>query len=144
MKKAAGASYQGNKLMNEDNLTSVRIDKWLWGVRIFKTRKIALELCKQHKILVDDHPVKPSREVRPGQVVTVRKDGVEWLYEVIQCLDKRVSAPLSLAYKKDITPKETLERLKVIKMNLMPQRPKGTGRPTKKERRDLEKIKDIE
>ncbi|MBU0468190.1 MAG: RNA-binding S4 domain-containing protein [Candidatus Omnitrophica bacterium] len=118
----------------------MRIDKWLWGVRICKTRKVASELCKQHKVLVLGQPVKASREVMPGQVVIVKRDGVEWQYKVIQCLDKRVSAPLSLEYKEDITPKETLERLKLIKMDLMPRRPKGSGRPTKKERRNLEKL----
>lgn len=129
--------------MSEGGLSSVRIDKWLWAVRISKTRKIAVELCKQHKVLLDGQPVKPSREVKQGNIVTVKKEGVEWLYEVLQCLDKRVGAPLSLEYKKDITPLETLERLKLIKRDLMPRRPKGAGRPTKKERRTLEKFKEM-
>jgi len=119
----------------------MRIDKWLWAVRICKTRKMASELCKQHKVLIDKHPVKPSREISPGQIVIIKKNGIEWNYKVIQCLDKRVSAPLSLKYKEDITPKEALEKLKLIKRNMMPQRPTGAGRPTKKERRNLDKIK---
>lgn len=129
--------------MSEGGLSSVRIDKWLWAVRISKTRKIAIELCKKHKVLVDGQPVKPSREIKQGNIVTVKKEGVEWLYEVIQCLDKRVGASLSLEYKKDITPLETLERLKLIKRDLMPRRPKGAGRPTKKEWRTLEKFKEM-
>lgn len=127
--------------MSDDELSSVRIDKWLWAVRICKTRKVASELCKQHKVLVEGQPVKPSRDVMSGHVVIVKRDGIEWQYKVIQCIDKRVSAPLSLECKEDITPKETLERLKLIKSDLMPRRPKGAGRPTKKERRDLEKLK---
>ena len=130
--------------MSENDLSSVRIDKWLWAVRICKTRKLSTELCKQHKILINGHPVKPSREVIPGQIVVLKRDGVEWIYKVLQCLDKRVSAPLSSEYKEDITPNETLERLKIIKRDMMPRRPKGAGRPTKKERRTLEKLaKDV-
>ena len=127
--------------MSDNELSSVRIDKWLWAVRICKTRVLSADLCKKHKVLVDGQPVKPSREVRSGQVVIVKRDGIEWQYKVIQCIDKRVSAPLSLECKEDITPEEALERLKLIKKNLMPPRPKGAGRPTKKERRDLEKLK---
>lgn len=121
-------------------LPSVRVDKWLWAVRICKTRKAATELCKQHKVLVDGNLVKPSREIRPGQVVVVKRDGIEWQYRVVRCLDKRVSAPLASGHREDITPQETLERLKMIKRDVMPRRPKGAGRPTKKERRDLEKL----
>ena len=127
--------------MNENMLASVRIDKWLWAVRICKTRKIALDLCKKHKVLINGQPVKPSREVRPGEVITVKSEGVAWPYEVLQCLEKRVNALLSLEYKKDITPPETREQLKEIKKNLLPSRPRGSGRPTKKERRDMEKIR---
>ncbi len=126
--------------MNENDLSSVRVDKWLWAVRICKTRKLATELCKQHKILINGQPVKPSRDVIPGQEVILKRDGVEWVYKVLKCLDKRVSAPLSLEYKEDITPEETIERLKIIKRDMMPRRPKGAGRPTKKERRNLEKV----
>ncbi len=87
--------------------------------------------------------MKRSREVSPGQVVVIKREGIEWHYKVIKCLDKRVSAPLSLAFKEDITPKENLERLQQMKKDLMPRRPKGAGRPTKKERRDLEVLKEI-
>lgn len=63
--------------MSENDLRSVRIDKWLWAVRICKTRQLATELCKQHKILIDGQPVKPSRDVSPGEVVILKRDGVE-------------------------------------------------------------------
>ena len=126
------------------NGESVRIDKWLWAVRICKTRAIATELCKKHKVLIDGQPVKPSRDVQPGQVVIVKREGIEWHYRIIQCLLKRVSAPLSLEFKEDITPKANLELLKILKRDIMPRRPKGSGRPTKKERRGLEKLKEQE
>ena len=122
-------------------MSSVRIDKWLWAVRICKTRKAATELCKQRKVLVEGRPVKPSKEVMLRQVVIVKRDGVEWQYRVIQCIDKRVSAPLSLKCREGINHEEAMEKLKLIKSDWMPPRSKGAGRPTKKERRDLEKLK---
>lgn len=128
--------------MTNQNLTSIRIDKWLWASRICKTRKVVAELCKQHKVLIAGQPVKRSREVGPGQVVVIKREGIEWHYKVIKCLDKRVSAPLSLEFKEDITPKENLERLEQMKKDMMPRRPKGAGRPTKKERRTLETLKE--
>ncbi len=128
--------------MTNQNLTSIRIDKWLWASRICKTRKVVAELCKQHKVLIAGQPVKRSREVGPGQVVVIKREGIEWHYKVIKCLDKRVSAPLSLEFKEDITPKENLERLEQMKKDMMPRRPKGAGRPTKKERRTLEILKE--
>ena len=127
--------------MSEQDLKSVRIDKWLWAVRICKTRKIAYDLCKEHKVLIDDQPVKPSREIRPGQVIIVKREGIEYQYKVLQCLEKRVGAGLAGQYKEDITPKETLEKLEMIRKNAMPPRPRGAGRPTKKERRNLIKFK---
>ena len=128
--------------MTNQHLTSIRIDKWLWASRICKTRKVVAELCKQHKVLIAGQPVKRSREVGPGQVVVIKREGIEWHYKVIKCLDKRVSAPLSLEFKEDITPKENLERLEQMKKDMMPRRPKGAGRPTKKERRTLEILKE--
>ena len=129
--------------MSEGELSFVRIDKWLWAVRICKTRKIASELCKRHRVLVEGQPVKSSRDVRPEQVVTVKREGIEWQYKVIRCIDKRVGAALVGECKQDITPSEILERLKLIKKDALPRRPKGAGRPTKKERRDLQKVKEI-
>ena len=128
--------------MGESELNSVRIDKWLWASRICKTRKVAMLLCKQHKVSIDGQPVKQSRDVSPGQVVIIKRDGIQWHYRVIKCLDKRVGAALSLEFKEDITPKENLEMLKMMKKDLMPRREKGLGRPTKKDRRDLEILRE--
>jgi len=127
-------------MMNSaDSVESIRVDKWLWAVRVCKTRQIATDLCQREKVLVDGQRVKPSRDVRPGQVVTVKKDGIEYQYRVIKRVGKRVGAPEAAGCREDITPKEALEKLKMIRSSWTPRRPKGAGRPTKKERRDLRK-----
>jgi len=120
-------------------LPSIRIDKWLWAVRICKTRLIASTLCKRQKVFVDGQLVKPSREVHPGQTIAIKKDGIEWQYKVIQCIEKRVSAPLAALCKEDRTSQESLDQLKMINKGWAARREKGAGRPTKKERRDMDK-----
>lgn len=122
---------------------SVRIDKWLWAVRIFKTRSKATEACRKGRIEMDELSVKPSREVRQGDVVKVKLAPLARTYKVLGAIEKRVSAKLAAEYVDDITPPEELEMLKVQKeMNLL-SRDKGTGRPTKKDRRDLDDFFDI-
>jgi len=122
---------------------SVRIDKWLWAVRIFKTRSKATEACRKGRIEMDELSVKPSREVRQGDVVKVKLAPLARTYKVLGAIEKRVSAKLAAEYVDDITPPEELEMLKVQKeMNLL-RRDKGTGRPTKKDRRDLDDFFDI-
>ncbi|MFH0754778.1 MAG: S4 domain-containing protein [Candidatus Omnitrophota bacterium] len=118
----------------------VRIDKWLWAVRICKTRVIALDLCKRNKVIIDGQVVKPSRAVNPGQVVVVRKEGISWQYRVLKCIDKRVGAPLAKVCCEDITPQEEKDKLALIKSGWMARRVKGEGRPTKKERRELNRV----
>ncbi|MBF0484162.1 MAG: RNA-binding S4 domain-containing protein [Candidatus Omnitrophica bacterium] len=124
-------------------LEKVRIDKWLCAVRIFKTRSLASEMCEREKVWVDGQRVKPSREIKVGQKIKVRKENIDWEFEVLQCIDKRVSAPISLECKKDITPPEVLERAKLIRSMWTARREPGTGRPTKKERRELDAFMDL-
>ncbi|MBF0122238.1 MAG: RNA-binding S4 domain-containing protein [Candidatus Omnitrophica bacterium] len=119
---------------------SVRIDKWLWSVRICKTRLIATELCKRHKVILDGQPVKPSRNVNVGQEIIVRKEGISWHYRVLNCIDKRVGASVAKECCEDITPQEERNKLALIKGGWVPRRAKGEGRPTKKERRDMERV----
>lgn len=116
----------------------VRIDKWLWAVRVFKTRSIATEACKKGRVSIDDVAVKPSRIVKIGEIIKVRKSPVTYSYKVLQLAEKRMGAKLVDDYMKDITPKEELEILDVQKHMGWFQRERGTGRPTKKERRDLD------
>lgn len=115
----------------------VRIDKWLWAVRLFKSRSIATEECKRGHIIIDGISVKPSRIPKVGDIIQVRKAPVTYSYKVIGILGKRVSAKLVLEYLEDITPPEVLEILEIRKQMSNFERDRGAGRPTKKERRDI-------
>ena len=121
-------------------MDSVRIDRWLWAVRICKTRSIATDLCKRQRISVDGQPVKPSRIVKAGQVVTLKRDAILFQYKILRCIANRVGAKLAIECKEDLTPKEEIDKLKMIKSSWVPRRAKGEGRPTKKERRALDKL----
>ena len=118
-----------------------RIDKFLWAVRVFKTRSIATEACKKGRIIIDDIQVKPSRVVKEGDVILVRKLPVVYTYRVIKLLDNRVSAPRVPEFVADMTSAEEISKLKV-KDSVFYTREKGSGRPTKKERRTLDRILD--
>ncbi|MCA9394691.1 MAG: RNA-binding S4 domain-containing protein [Candidatus Omnitrophica bacterium] len=118
----------------------IRLDKWLWAVRICKTRAAATDLCKRQRVSVDGQNAKPSREIREGNLITVKRDGIDWQYKVLKCIDKRVGAKIAAECREDLTPKEDLKRLKEVKSSWTPRRPKGEGRPTKKDRRDLDKL----
>jgi ribosome-associated heat shock protein Hsp15 len=119
---------------------SVRIDKWLWSVRICKTRLIATDLCKRHKVSIDGQEVKPSRAITCGQIIHVHREGVCWQYRVLQCIEKRVGPQVAKECCEDITPPEEKNRLVLIKGGWTPRRAKGEGRPTKKERRDMDRV----
>ncbi|PTN10093.1 RNA-binding S4 domain-containing protein [Mangrovibacterium marinum] len=116
----------------------VRIDKWLWAVRLFKTRSQATEACKKGRIIVDKIQVKPSRMIKTGDIVQIKKSPVTYSFKVLGLIEKRVGAKLVAEYMKDVTPPEELEILEMQKHMLTLQRDRGTGRPTKKERRDLD------
>ena len=118
----------------------VRIDKFLWSVRIYKTRTIAAEECEKHRVLVNDAEAKPSRHVRVGDKLTVKKLPVVYTYEIIQLVDKRQSASLVKNYITDTTPQNELDKVGMARMTVFAQRDRGTGRPTKKERREIERL----
>jgi len=121
-------------------MDTVRIDKFLWSVRIYKTRTIAAEECEKHRVLVNGAEVKPSRHVKMGDKLTVKKLPVVHTYEVFQLIDKRQSASLVKNYIVDTTPQDELNKAEIARMTSFVQRERGAGRPTKKERRDIEKI----
>ena len=121
-------------------MESVRIDKFLWSVRIYKTRTVAAEECEKHRVLVNGAEVKPSRHVRTGDRLTVKKLPVVHTYEIIQLVDKRQSASLVKNYITDVTPQDELDKAETARMTAFVQRDRGAGRPTKKERRDIERI----
>ncbi len=121
----------------------VRIDKWLWSVRIFKSRSIACEACRSNAVRVDNVPVKPSAMVVAGQTVTVKKDGFNLTYRVEQLIEKRVGAPIARTCYTDLTPEEERNKYKnwFVSSEAAERRERGSGRPTKKERRDIGKVK---
>jgi ribosome-associated heat shock protein Hsp15 len=125
--------------MSEESL--VRIDKWLWAVRIFKTRNQATTACKKGKILIKNKPVKPSRIIYIDDIVVIKKLPVVYTYRIKELLEKRVAARQVNQYIEDLTSDEELKKLKIRQMQNFIIREKGMGRPTKKERRTLDRLK---
>lgn len=116
----------------------MRVDKFLWCVRYFKTRSIATNACKQGKVKMDGTSVKPSKEVYPNDKISVRKNQIDYQIEVLDLPTSRVGAKLVNLYLIDVTPKEAFEKLELLKYSKDYYRKKGTGRPTKKDRRDID------
>lgn len=116
----------------------MRVDKFLWCVRYFKTRSIATNACKQGKVKADGANVKPSKEIFPNDKLTVRKNQIDYQIEVLDLPPNRVGAKLVNLYIIDVTPKEAFEKLELLKYSKDYYRKKGTGRPTKKDRRDID------
>ncbi|MCK4881165.1 MAG: RNA-binding S4 domain-containing protein [Bacteroidales bacterium] len=121
---------------------TVRIDKYLWAVRLFKTRTLATEACKRGKVTVDDMPAKPSRTITAGDVIEVKKMPVVYSYRVKDPIEKRVGAKIVDQYMENITTQEELQKLE-MQDDFFVKRDRGAGRPTKKERRLLDDIQDI-
>lgn len=119
-----------------------RIDKWLWAVRLFKTRTLAADAVSTGKVKVDEENVKPAYLLTTGRVLNIKKGLVKYKYKVRGIIDKRVSAQIATQYYEDITPEEELLKLKMKEFFPAAFREKGTGRPTKKERRDLDEWMD--
>jgi len=115
----------------------MRIDKYLWCVRYYKTRSIATDACKNGKIRVNGSIIKPSREVYPGDTITLRKDQINYSLEVLDLPESRVGAKLVDIYRKNTTDIEEINRLELLKTSKEYYRKRGMGRPTKKDRRDL-------
>lgn len=115
-----------------------RLDKWLWAVRIFKTRTLAADACKNGRVAINGTNSKPSRTVKVGDEVSVRKPPVTYTFKVLQAIEKRVGAKLLPDIIENITPPEQFEILEMSRISGFVNRAKGTGRPTKKDRRALE------
>ena len=122
----------------------MRIDKYLWCVRYFKTRTIATQACKKGSVRVNDDVIKASRDVYPGDIIRVRKNQINYSLIVLDLPDNRLGAKLVDMYRKDTTPKEAFEQNELLKYSKDYYRKKGVGRPTKKDRRDLEDFTDTE
>lgn len=119
----------------------VRIDKWLWAVRIFKTRSLAADECGKGHVTIGDVHVKASRDLKGGEIVKVRVPPIERHYLVKKLTDKRMSAQLAVDFVEDVTPPETLALLNAVKVYGFEHRDRGIGRPTKRDRRMIDKLK---
>ena len=120
----------------------VRLDKWLWAVRVFKTRSDAADAIRSNRVLVNDAYAKPSREVKVGDVISVKKMPVVYQYRVVELVSSRQPAKNVPLYAADITPQSELDKLNVPRETIFIVRDRGTGRPTKKERRELDSLMD--
>lgn len=123
-------------------MDDIRLDKYLWAVRIFKTRSDAADAIRNNKVSVNGAWAKPSREVKVGDEIAVRKQQVVYSYRVLDLVSSRQPAKNVPAYCLNITPQEELDKLNVPRETIFVFRERGTGRPTKKERRDLDELMD--
>ncbi len=117
--------------------SEVRIDKWIWAMRLFKTRTVAAEACKKGRVMINDVVAKPSRMVKVGDTVSVRRPPVTYSFKVLALTENRLGAKLVPDYMRDITPESELHLLDVVKISGFIDRRKGLGRPTKRDGRDL-------
>ena len=120
--------------------SEVRIDKWLWATRIYKTRTMAIEECKKGRVTISGVAVKPSRLIKLGDVISVKKPPITFSYEVIGLLENRVGAKLVENYLKNVTTADQYEILDMIKISGFVDRQRGLGRPTKKDSRELSRF----
>lgn len=122
----------------KEEKTEVRIDKWLWAVRLFKTRTLAVEACKKGRIMIQGTNIKPSRMVRVGDIIQIRKSPITYSFKILDLSEKRMGAKLVPLFMEDATPQSEYDILELSKLSGFVDRGRGMGRPTKKERRDLE------
>ena len=122
-------------------MDSIRVDKWLWAVRIYKTRSQAAEACKGGKVKMDGVNVKPSREVKVNDIINVQQAGIVKSLKVLKVHKNRVGAKLVPELMEDLTPSEEYEKLEMLRLLNSEKRDRGAGRPTKKDRRIISKIK---
>ena len=116
----------------------MRIDKYLWCVRYYKTRSIATQACKKGAVKINNNSLKPSKEVYLGDIIEVRINQINYKLQILEIPKSRLGAKLVDQYRKDTTPKEAFQKLELLKYSKDHYRKKGTGRPSKKDRRDIE------
>lgn len=121
-------------------MAEARIDKWMWAVRIFKTRTIAAEACKKGRVCINGAQAKPARTVKEGDVIQVKKPPITYSFKVLQAIEKRVGAKLVPEVMENVTTPDQYELLEMSKISGFIDRTRGTGRPTKKDRRDMEEF----
>lgn len=121
----------------KEEKAEVRIDKWLWAVRLFKTRTLAVESCKKGRVMIQGANIKPSRMIRIGDVIQIKKTPITYSFKVLDLSEKRMGAKLVPEFMEDVTPQSEYDILELSKVSGFIDRGRGLGRPTKKERRDL-------
>lgn len=121
---------------------SARIDKWLWAARIFKTRSIAADACKNSRVTINGQNVKPSHTVKVGETVNVKKPPVVYSFRILKCIEQRVGAKFIPEIYENITDPKQYEILEMSRISGFVDRARGTGRPTKKDRRSLDAFTD--
>jgi len=121
-------------------MNDVRIDKFLWAIRVYKTRSEATEACKGNKVKVNGTDAKPSRLVKIGDTILVRKGLVQYTYKIKQLLENRVGAKLVPDYAENLTPTSELDKLNAPRETFFVKRDRGSGRPTKKDRREMDEL----
>ena len=124
----------------EKETTAMRVDKFLWAVRIFKTRSKATEACSAGKVIINEHDVKPSKEVKQGNIIIIRIGSLTKTIKIKELLKNRVSAALVEKYIEDLTPQEEYNKMKSVHESFE-YRDRGIGRPAKKDRRLIDKLK---
>lgn len=117
---------------------SARIDKWLWAARIFKTRTVASDAIKNNRVTIDGSSVKPSRVIKEGEVISVKKPPVTYSFKVLACIEQRVGAKLLHQVYENVTDPKQYELLEMSRISGFVDRARGTGRPTKKDRRAID------
>ncbi|MDR0437113.1 MAG: RNA-binding S4 domain-containing protein [Bacteroidales bacterium] len=119
----------------------IRIDKYLWAIRQYKTRTMAGDACRGGKVKLNGLPVKASRELKVGDIIEVSTPGLVKKIKVLELLNNRVGAPKVAEYMEDLTPQEAIELAKIVRQTNYEKRDRGLGRPTKRDRRDIEALK---
>ncbi len=128
----------------KEDATEVRIDKWMWAVRLFKTRSLAADACKKGKVLLGGSVAKASRNVKVGDVVQVKRPPITYSFKVLALSENRMGAKLVPDFMENVTPPDQLEALEMSRFSAFGVRDRGTGRPTKKDRRDMESYMEVD
>lgn len=123
-------------------MNDVRIDKWLWATRVFKTRTLATDACKLGRVTIDGQNVKPSHLIKVGDTISVKKPPITFTFQVVGLLNNRVGAKLVPQYLKNVTTPDQYELLEMARIGGFVRRQKGLGRPTKKEGREMKEFTD--
>ena len=122
-------------------MDEIRIDKWLWDVRLYKTRSMAADACHKGRVTISDMPVKASRPIKVGEIVEVKKNPVVYRYRILGIPKSRVSAKRVPEYLEDLTPEQEILKIDLMRADINGRRDPGTGRPTKRDRREIEEFK---